>query len=165
MTTTQTNKVEIPDRMFFRIGDVADLIGVKPYVLRYWESEFPMISPQKSSSGQRVYRRGDVEFLVMIRHLLYVERYSIEGARKRIKELRKDGSLKEYQSDVVAGVALKKSQGVAKPLKSAAQSTHLEEIPRPSEIELADKCKDLLQLANDLKDLSQISISELFKRS
>ena len=99
----KNNKVEIPDRLFFRIGDVADLIGVKPYVLRYWESEFPMVSPQKSSTGQRVYRRSDVESLVMIRHLLYIERYSIEGARKRIQELRKEGDLKEYKTEVVAG--------------------------------------------------------------
>lgn len=85
--TTSTNKVQIPDRLYFRIGDVAELVGVKPYVLRYWESEFPVIHPQKSPSGQRVYRRSDVETVLMIKHLLYEERYSIEGARKRLKEL------------------------------------------------------------------------------
>ena len=90
MTTT----TKIPDRLYFRIGDVAELIGVKPYVLRYWESEFPMISPEKSASGQRVYRRADVETVMLIKQLLYTERYSIEGARKRISELRKQGELK-----------------------------------------------------------------------
>ena len=88
----------IPDRLYFRIGDVAELLGVKPYVLRYWETEFPIISPQKSTTGQRVYRRGDVETLVLIKHLLYKEKYSIEGRapqdsraaeRRRTQELEK----------------------------------------------------------------------------
>ncbi|MBC7692467.1 MAG: MerR family transcriptional regulator [Methylotenera sp.] len=89
----------IPDRVFFRIGDVAELLEVKPYVLRYWESEFPMIAPQKSSSGQRVYRRTDVETVMLIKHLLYHERYSIEGARKKIRELRKDGEIKAIKTE------------------------------------------------------------------
>jgi DNA-binding transcriptional MerR regulator len=87
-TTIRTSKkpsdIQIPDRQFFRIGDVAELLGVKPYVLRYWETEFPTVAPQKSASNQRVYRRTDVETLVRIRRLLYEEKYSIEGARKRI---------------------------------------------------------------------------------
>jgi DNA-binding transcriptional MerR regulator len=74
-------------RIFFRIGDVADIVGVKPYVLRYWESEFPQISPSKSASGHRVYQRSDVETLLAIKKLLHDERYSIEGARKRLKSL------------------------------------------------------------------------------
>lgn len=95
--------VRIPDRMYFRIGDVAELVGVKPYVLRYWETEFPMISPQKSSTGQRVYRRIDVETVLLIKHLLYRERYSIEGARKRIQELRREGKLKSFKREKVMG--------------------------------------------------------------
>jgi DNA-binding transcriptional MerR regulator len=92
----------IPDRLYFRIGDVADLVGVKPYVLRYWETEFPMIAPQKSASGQRVYRRSDVETVLMIKHLLYEERYSIDGARKRLRELRRDGGLKAFKKETAA---------------------------------------------------------------
>jgi len=96
-------KVVIPDKMFFRIGDVSDLLGVKAYVLRYWETEFPTITPEKSSSGQRVYKRADVETLLLIKHLLYDERYSIEGARRRIRELKKEGELKKYkQENVIA---------------------------------------------------------------
>lgn len=72
-------------RLFFRIGDVAEIVGVKPYVLRYWESEFSQVAPTKSSSGHRVYRREDVETLLLIKRLLHDERYSIEGARKRLK--------------------------------------------------------------------------------
>lgn len=74
-------------RLFFRIGDVSEIVGVKPYVLRYWESEFPQISPSKSASGHRVYQRSDVETLLAIKKLLHDERYSIEGARKRLKAL------------------------------------------------------------------------------
>jgi DNA-binding transcriptional MerR regulator len=95
--------VQIPDKLYFRIGDVADLAGVKPYVLRYWESEFPMISPDKSTTGQRVYRRSDVEMILLIKHLLYQEKYSIEGARKRIQEVRREGQLKAFKQDKVYG--------------------------------------------------------------
>ncbi len=95
--------IEIPDRIFFRIGDVAEIVAVKPYVLRYWESEFPILTPSKSSTGQRVYKRTDVETLLMIKHLLYSERYSIEGARKRIRELRRDGSLNAYKREKILG--------------------------------------------------------------
>ena len=93
------NKIQIPERLYFRIGDVAELLGVKPYVLRYWETEFPMISPQKSPSGQRVYRRSDVDTVLMIKHLLYDEKYSIDGARKRLSSLRKTGGLKALKQD------------------------------------------------------------------
>ena len=83
MKQTQAN---IPDKLYFRIGEVSDLVGVKPYVLRYWESEFQDIHPTKSKSGQRLYRRRDVEVLMTIKTLLYEERFTINGARKRLKE-------------------------------------------------------------------------------
>src|ERR1700689_4821997 len=75
----------IPDKVFFRIGEVSQLVGVEPYVLRYWESEFPGLSPKKSSTGQRMFRRKDVELLLNIKHLLYHEKFTIEGARKALK--------------------------------------------------------------------------------
>jgi len=77
---------EIPNKLYFRIGEVSDLVGVKPYVLRYWESEFSDIKPSKSKSGQRLYKRRDVELLLRIRQLLYEERFTINGARKRLRE-------------------------------------------------------------------------------
>src|ERR1700677_4463569 len=76
---------EIPDKLLFRIGEVSELLGVEPYVLRYWESEFPGLAPKKSSSGQRMFRRKDVELLLNIKHLLYNEKFTIEGARKALK--------------------------------------------------------------------------------
>ena len=81
----EASSQEIPDKLYFRIGDVSKLAGVKPYVLRYWESEFPAIAPKKSGTGQRLYRRKDVELILEIRHLLYEKRYTIEGARKALE--------------------------------------------------------------------------------
>ena len=74
----------IPDKVYFKIGEVAEIIGVEPYVLRYWESEFPQIKPVRASSKQRLYRRQDLETLLDIKRLLYVEQFTIAGARKRI---------------------------------------------------------------------------------
>jgi DNA-binding transcriptional MerR regulator len=77
---------EIPDKLFFRIGEVSQLVGVEAYVLRYWESEFPGLSPRKSSSGQRMFRRKDVELLLRIKHLLYGQKFTLEGARKALQD-------------------------------------------------------------------------------
>ena len=80
----------IPDKPYFKIGEVARLCAVKPYVLRYWETEFRSLRLQKTRSQQRLYRRKDVELLLKIRHLLYEERFTIEGARARLRELGHD---------------------------------------------------------------------------
>jgi DNA-binding transcriptional MerR regulator len=82
----------IPDKLFFRIGEVSDIVGVKPYVLRYWESEFDLIAPEKSNSRQRLYQRRDLELLQEIKRLLYDEGFTIAGARKRLKGLKKQKS-------------------------------------------------------------------------
>ncbi len=73
-----------PDKLFYRIGEVSRIVGVEPYVLRYWETEFPFLKPRKNKSGQRVYIKRDVELLLNIKRLLYQERYTIEGVRKRL---------------------------------------------------------------------------------
>ena len=75
---------EIPDKLYFKIGEVSELLGVEAYVLRYWESEFPVLSPKKSGTGHRLYRRKDVELLLRIKHLLYDKRFTIEGARQSL---------------------------------------------------------------------------------
>jgi DNA-binding transcriptional MerR regulator len=75
---------EIPDKLYFKIGEVSDLLGVEAYVLRYWETEFPVLSPKKSGTGHRLYRRKDVELLLRIKHLLYDKRFTIEGARQSL---------------------------------------------------------------------------------
>lgn len=73
---------EIPNKLYFRIGEVAQLAGVQPYVLRFWETEFPGLGPKKSGTGHRLYRRKDVELVLEIKRLLYEKRFTIEGARK-----------------------------------------------------------------------------------
>jgi DNA-binding transcriptional MerR regulator len=83
---TAAQPPDIPDKLFFRIGEVSQLVGVEAYVLRYWESEFPGLSPRKSSTGQRMFRRKDVELLLRIKHLLYGEKFTIEGARKALQD-------------------------------------------------------------------------------
>src|SRR5881296_3110833 len=80
----QTGSPEIPDKLYFKIGEVSELLGVEAYVLRYWESEFPVLSPKKSGTGHRLYRRKDVELLLRIKHLLYDKRFTIEGARQSL---------------------------------------------------------------------------------
>jgi DNA-binding transcriptional MerR regulator len=82
----------IPEKLFFRIGEVCDLIKVQPHVLRYWETEFPMLAPQKNRAGQRVYRRKDVEMVLRIRDLLYEEKFTIAGAKKRLLDEMRGGS-------------------------------------------------------------------------
>jgi DNA-binding transcriptional MerR regulator len=76
--------IAIPDKLFFRIGEVAHLTGVPPYVLRYWESEFKLLRPRKNHAGQRVYRKGDIELILRIKRLLYDERLTLEGAKRRL---------------------------------------------------------------------------------
>lgn len=84
----------IPVREFFSIGDVCDLTDLKPHVLRYWESQFRFLHPAKNRSGNRVYQRREVELIMLVKDLLYVDKYTIEGARARVDEYRKNGELK-----------------------------------------------------------------------
>jgi|SRR5665811_2358651 DNA-binding transcriptional MerR regulator len=100
---------EIPDKLYFRIGDVARLAGIKPYVLRFWETEFPALGPKKSGTGHRLYRRKDVEMVLEIKRLLYEQRFTIEGARKflesrskpeRVRTAAKPGKRKRVQGDL-----------------------------------------------------------------
>ena len=92
--------VAIPEKLFFKIGEVCELTGVQAHVLRYWESEFPMLAPQKNRAGQRVYRKRDVEMALRIKELLYEDMYTIAGAKKRLaNELRGGGKLKVVGAD------------------------------------------------------------------
>ena len=76
---------QIPNKLFFKIGEVCDITDTQPYVLRYWESEFPALAPAKNSSGQRIYRRRDIETILRIKQLLYEEGFTIAGAKKRLE--------------------------------------------------------------------------------
>ncbi len=81
--------VSIPDKLYFRIGDVARLCGLPAYVLRFWETEFPQLKPNKGGTGHRLYRKRDVEMVLQIKHLLYSEGFTIAGARRLLAEKRR----------------------------------------------------------------------------
>ena len=92
--------VAIPEKLFFKIGEVCELAGVQAHVLRYWESEFSMLAPQKNRAGQRVYRKRDVEMALRIKELLYEDQYTIAGAKKRLtNDLRGGGKFKVVGSE------------------------------------------------------------------
>src|SRR5947209_20422753 len=83
-----------PVQEFFSIGEVCQLTDLKPHVLRYWESQFRFLNPAKNRSGNRVYQRREVELILLVKHLLYTEKYTIEGARQKVDEQRKGGELR-----------------------------------------------------------------------
>jgi DNA-binding transcriptional MerR regulator len=114
---------EIPDKLYFKIGEVADLIGVKPYVLRYWETEFPEIAPGKSKSKQRLYKRKEVELILKIRDLLYREKFTIEGARQHLKETPRKAKDKAKDPQITLPLGTK---GLSKDLLKALKKKLLE---------------------------------------
>jgi DNA-binding transcriptional MerR regulator len=93
---------QIPDKLFFKIGEVCEIVGVEPYVLRFWETEFPNLAPEKSKAGHRVYKRKDVENFLRIKELLYERGFTIAGARKMLSRSR--GSKKEERDQVLTQV-------------------------------------------------------------
>jgi DNA-binding transcriptional MerR regulator len=80
----------LPEKIYFKIGEVSEIVGVEPYVLRYWETEFDLLKPSKAPSKHRLYKKRDVELLLDIKRLLYTEGFTIDGARKKLKETKKE---------------------------------------------------------------------------
>jgi DNA-binding transcriptional MerR regulator len=91
----------IAKKAYYSIGEVCDLTGLKPHVLRYWETQFDVLNPTKNRAGNRVFRPKEVELVLLVKHLLYQEKYTIEGARKRLQEMRKSGELKEERLELL----------------------------------------------------------------
>ena len=106
------NPEEIPDKLYFRIGEVARLAGIKPYVLRFWETEFPSLGPKKSGTGHRLYRRKVVELVLEIKQLLHEKRYTIEGARKFL-----DARLKDHRGKPESSRSASSKASSTKPAK------------------------------------------------
>ena len=88
-------------REYYAIGEVCDLTGLKPHVLRYWETQFDVLHPGKNRAGNRVFRPKDIELILLVKHLLYDEKYTIEGARQRLDEMRRAGELEEERQGVL----------------------------------------------------------------
>ena len=93
-------------KAYYSIGEVCDLTGLKPHVLRYWETQFEMLHPNKNRAGNRVFRPQEIEFILLVRNLLYVEKFTIEGARQKLKDLRRDGALEEERHEVLTSEVL-----------------------------------------------------------
>jgi DNA-binding transcriptional MerR regulator len=92
----------IARKIYYAIGEVCDLTGLKPHVLRYWETQFEVLNPIKNRAGNRVYRANDIELVLLVKHLLYEQKYTIEGANKRLNEMKKSGELEEERQDVLS---------------------------------------------------------------
>ncbi len=89
----------IPDKLFFKIGEVAEIAGLEQHVLRYWEDEFDQLKPTKNRSGQRLYQKKDVEMVLEIQKLLYAEKFTLAGAKQKLKERKKPGSQLDFGFD------------------------------------------------------------------
>jgi DNA-binding transcriptional MerR regulator len=114
--------VYIPEKLFFKIGEVCDITGVQAHVLRYWESEFPMLAPQKNRAGQRTYRKRDVEMVLRIKELLYEDQYTIAGAKKKLtSDIRGTSKLKVVTPEMSAAHAAE--QQYAQPQSPTATPT------------------------------------------
>jgi DNA-binding transcriptional MerR regulator len=111
-----------PVQEFFSIGEVCDLTGLKPHVLRYWESQFRFLSPAKNRSGNRVYQRREVDLIMLVKHLLYEEKYTIEGARQKVDEHRKGGDLKVVARGALTVQALESLESELKELVAMLES-------------------------------------------
>ena len=112
-----------PVQEFFSIGEVCELTGLKPHVLRYWESQFRFLSPAKNRSGNRVYQRREVELLNLVKHLLYDEKYTIEGARQKVDQHRKSGDLKAVARGALTLQTLESFESDLKELLAALDSS------------------------------------------
>lgn len=113
------SSVKIPDKLFFKIGEVSRITGVKSHVLRYWETEFPALNPPKNRAAQRAYRKKDIETILQIKSLLYEENYTISGARKRLREMRSEEKSKGQMELFGRGVDRKQVQAAIGELEKA----------------------------------------------
>jgi DNA-binding transcriptional MerR regulator len=119
-----------PVQEFFSIGDVCALTDLKPHVLRYWESQFRFLNPAKNRSGNRVYQRREVELIMLVKHLLYTEKYTIDGARQRIEEQRRAGSLR---AEARAALDVQMIRDLEQQLQSIVRVLNGTELPQAPE--------------------------------
>jgi DNA-binding transcriptional MerR regulator len=140
--------IPIPEKLFFKIGEVCELAGVQAHVLRYWESEFPMLAPQKNRAGQRVYRKRDVEIALRIKELLYEDQYTIAGAKKRLAhDMRAGGKLRIVSPEDAVDDAGGEPSQVGAPGEEARSAT-TQSNPRT-----AEERKSLRRVATELREI------------
>jgi DNA-binding transcriptional MerR regulator len=137
--------VAIPEKQYFKIGEVSEILDVEPYVLRYWESEFKILKPTRTRARQRLYHKKDLELLMEIKHLLYDEKFTIAGAKKRLQEMKKQTS------------AEKKAKKPAKTIKTKDESDNSEARNDNSpSMEHSDYREILIEIKKELKELRSI---------
>ncbi len=167
--------VAIPEKIFFKIGEVCDIVDVQAHVLRYWETEFPMLSPQKNRSGQRSYRRRDVEIALRIKELLYEDLYTIAGAKKKLQvEMRETSRLKIVHSEPAEKESFIKKVKSPQPLEEVTIEDEIEEIDDVEDFEESETIEideERLEALNDLaaqllelREMLKINKSEAAQR-
>lgn len=152
-TSIPDQQTSIPDKLYFRIGEVAQLAGVEPYVLRFWEGEFPQLAPKKSGSGHRLYRRKDVELILEVKRLLYEKRYTIEGARLHFEQSKKKGGSKASTSAssakaAAAAAASAPAPEAPPPMQAMLFGAPLEAPPPVGLAEIKKELLDILKIIN-----------------
>jgi DNA-binding transcriptional MerR regulator len=137
--------VAIPEKQYFKIGEVSEILDVEPYVLRYWESEFKILKPTRTRARQRLYHKRDLELLMEIKHLLYDEKFTIAGAKKRLQEMKKQSS------------AEKKAKKPAKTARAReeAENSDMKADNSPS-VDHSDYREILMEIKKELKELRSI---------
>ena len=120
-------KAKEPVQEFFSIGDVCTLTDLKPHVLRYWESQFKFLHPAKNRSGNRVYQRREIELIMLVKQLLYTEKYTIDGARQKIDEYRKSGELRSVARAALDSQAVETMESELRSILAILNGVELEE--------------------------------------
>ena len=139
--------VAIPEKQYFKIGEVSEILDVEPYVLRYWESEFKILKPTRTRARQRLYHKKDLELLMEIKHLLYDEKFTIAGAKKRLQEMKKQSAAEKKAKKTPAKPVLKPKEEAEIP-ENKNEAMHFSERSDYREI--------LLEIKKELKELRSI---------
>lgn len=147
-----TAQVSIPDKLYFRIGDVARLCSLPAYVLRFWETEFPQLKPNKGGTGQRLYRKRDVEMVLEIKHLLYEEGFTIAGARRLMAENRRVLHAERDRVPAAVSKTQRPSNGV-KEASAPARRSASEVLQPPAKPKAAPSSPRLKDIRKEMKEL------------
>lgn len=139
--------IAIPEKQYFKIGEVSEILDVEPYVLRYWESEFKILKPTRTRARQRLYHKKDLELLMEIKHLLYDEKFTIAGAKKRLQEMKKQSAAEKKAKKAPEKTVLKAKEEI-EILESKSENPHFSDRSDYREI--------LLEIKKELKELRSI---------
>jgi DNA-binding transcriptional MerR regulator len=130
--------IAIPEKQYFKIGEVSEILDVEPYVLRYWESEFKILKPTRTRARQRLYHKKDLELLMEIKQLLYDEKFTIAGAKKRLQEMKKQAAAEKKQKKTVKKPKAKADTANTKPKEQLSEDVNYKEILKDIKKELKE---------------------------